>query len=331
MKKTKMYDDQLIVVTGAAGFIGSAVVKQLNDRGLTNLILVDDIGKTEKWKNCVGKKYVELIPVDQLFSWLQGKERQIEAFVHLGASTDTMVTDGSFVLENNTRFSIRLVEYALAHDHRFIYASSAATYGDGSKSFSDDHDLLESLKPLNLYAFSKHTFDLWLKRQGLLDQVVGLKYFNVFGPNENEKGHMASLVYKMVPIILREGVVRLFKSTDPARFGDGEQLRDFIYVKDVARITCEFLESSSNGIFNVGRGEATSWNQLARDLFKALGKEPRIEYIQMPAELVKQYQNYTCADMKKYLKAFSKPSSQYTLEKALADYVQNYLLKDERW
>jgi ADP-L-glycero-D-manno-heptose 6-epimerase len=328
--RTKIYDDQLIVVTGAAGFIGSAVVKQLNDQGLSNLVLVDDIGKTDKWKNLIGKKYVELISIDQLFTWLEGKERLIEAFIHLGACSDTLEKDGSYMLENNLQYSIRLALYALTHGHRFIYASSASSYGDGSLGFSDNHALLDQLRPLNLYAFSKHSFDLWLLRQGALDQVVGMKYFNVFGPNENEKGHMASMVYRMLPSAQNEGVIRLFKSYDP-KLADGEQSRDFLYVKDAARITCQFLENDFRGIINVGRGHATTWNQLAKAVFQAIQKEPHIEYIHMPPELAKQYQNYTCADITKYLKTFGKQPAAFSIESSVTDYIQNYLLKDTRW
>ncbi|MGE0669977.1 MAG: ADP-glyceromanno-heptose 6-epimerase [Parachlamydiales bacterium] len=331
----KMYDDQLIVITGAAGFIGSCCVKYLNEKGFNNLLLVDDIKKTEKWKNLVNKKCVDFISRNELFQWLQGKERDIEAFIHLGACSDTMETDGNYLMENNFRYSVRLAEYALAHGHRFIYASSAATYGDGTKGFIDNHAEIESLKPLNLYGFSKYYFDLWLKQQGLLDQVVGLKYFNVYGPNENHKGRMASMVYKMLPIAQKEGVIKLFKSSEPDRFGDGEQCRDFIYVKDAVRMTCDFLENDLTGIFNIGSGKTTTWNELANALFKALDKPSRIEYVDMPEALLGQYQNYTCADMSKYKEKTglpnAQPSCEFSTEQGVADYVRNYLLKDERW
>jgi len=331
----KMYDDQLIVITGAAGFIGSCCVKYLNEKGFNNLLLVDDIKKTEKWKNLVNKKCVDFISRNELFQWLQGKERDIEAFIHLGACSDTMETDGNYLMENNFRYSVRLAEYALTHGHRFIYASSAATYGDGTKGFIDNHAEIESLKPLNLYGFSKYYFDLWLKQQGLLDQVVGLKYFNVYGPNENHKGRMASMVYKMLPIAQKEGVIKLFKSSEPDRFGDGEQCRDFIYVKDAVRMTCDFLENDLTGIFNIGSGKTTTWNELANALFKALDKPSRIEYVDMPEALLGQYQNYTCADMSKYKEKTglpnAQPSCEFSTEQGVADYVRNYLLKDERW
>lgn len=331
----KVNDDQLIVVTGAAGFIGSCCVRYLNDKGYHNLLLVDDIKKTEKWKNLIGKKCVDFISRDALFSFLEGRERDIEAFIHLGACSDTLESDGNYLMENNFRYTVRLAEYALEHGHRFIYASSAATYGNGERGFQDDHETIELLKPLNLYGFSKYYFDLWAKQQGVLDQIVGLKYFNVFGPNENHKGRMASMVYKMLPIVQNEGIIRLFKSSDPQRFGDGDQCRDFIYVKDAVRMTCEFLENEISGIFNIGTGETTTWNALAKAVFKAVDRLPQIEYIDMPKDLVGQYQNYTCADMDKYKKTHSLPSNpspcHFTVEDGVIDYVRNYLLKDERW
>lgn len=329
--KKKIYDDQLIVITGAAGLIGSAVIRRLNDQGFSNLLLVDDIEQTDKWKNLVRKKFVDFISKEELFSWLEGREREIEAFIHLGACSDTLETNGDYLMENNYRFTVRLADYALEHGHRFIYASSAATYGDGKLGFSDAHDLLDELKPLNLYGYSKHLFDLWAKRQGVLDEIVGLKYFNVFGPNENHKDRMASMVYKMVPLAQREGVLRLFKSSEPNRFADGDQCRDFIYVKDAAAMTCNFLESEASGIFNIGRGEVCTWNQLARAIFKALGLPEQIEYIDMPANMVSQYQNYTCADMSKYREKMGTLAFDYSIEQAVYDYIQNYLLKDERW
>lgn len=328
----KIYDDQLIVITGAAGMIGSGCVRYLNDQGFSNLVLVDDIKKTDKWKNLLGKKYVDFISRHDLFKWLQGKEREIEAFIHLGACSDTLETDGDYIMRNNYQYSIELARYALAGGHRFIYASSAATYGDGTLGFNDDHDELEQLKPLNLYGFSKHSFDLWLKQQQALHQVVGLKYFNVYGPNENHKGRMASMIYKMVPLIQEEGCIRLFKSSDPARFGDGEQCRDFLYVKDASRITCEFLKNEVTGIFNVGSGETTTWNQLANAVFKAMDKPAKIEYVEMPRDLKLQYQNITCARMTKFKEQFGEgPVTRFSIDSGVADYVQNYLLKDQRW
>ncbi len=327
-----------IVVTGAFGMIGSCIVRYLNDQGMDNLLLVDDLDMTDKWKNLLGKKFHDCLGSRELFSFLEGREDEIDAFIHMGACSDTLEKNGAYLMENNYRYSVRLAEYALKYNHRFIYASSAATYGEGRQGFSDDIDQLESLLPLNLYGFSKHLFDLWAKKQGVLDRLVGLKYFNVFGPNENHKGHMASMVYKMVPLVKELGVLTLFRSTAPDLFKDGEQCRDFIYVKDVARLTCEFLSNVEGGLFNIGRGESATWNQLANAVFKAMGISPKIEYIEMPENLKKQYQNFTKAEMtrllqcrEKYNKRVQSPLCQYSLEEAVQEYVTQYLLKDERW
>lgn len=329
---SKQKKDGLIVVTGAAGFIGSCTVKHLNDQGVTNLLLVDDVKKTEKWKNLLNKKCVDFISRHDLFKWLERHGQNVQAFIHLGACSDTLETDGNYLMENNFRYTVRLAEHALKHGQRFIYASSAATYGNGTLGFDDDHGRLEELKPLNLYGFSKYYFDLWAKQQGILDKIVGLKYFNVFGPNENHKGRMASMVYKMVPLVQKDGSIRLFKSSDPEKFADGDQCRDFIYVKDAARMTCIFLYNELCGLFNIGTGMTTTWNALAKAVFKALDKPEKIDYIDMPSDLMGQYQNYTCANMAKYKQMFNTLSPcQYSVEEAVLDYVRNYLLKDERW
>lgn len=327
----KIFDDQWIVVTGGAGFIGSCVVRCLNDKGIKNIIIIDDLGKTEKWKNLVGKEFEDIISKHACFDWLKGRESQIEAFIHLGACSSTVETDASYLLENNTHFSRRLAEYALENDHRFIYASSAATYGDGSLGFSDDEGNLEALRPLNMYGYSKQLFDLWLKNENAFSKVVGLKYFNVFGPNELHKQRMASAITHILPSAQKEGVVRLFKSSEPERFKDGEQKRDFIYVKDAARMTCAFLENDATGIYNIGSGMAGSWNTVAKGVFKAIGRPENIQYIDMPSDLQGKYQNYTCADMSKTQKVLGKAAECVPLEDAVVDYVSNYLAAGKTW
>lgn len=320
-----------IVVTGGAGFIGSCVVKHLNEQGVDNIVIVDNLGSSEKWKNLVGKTYSEILHKDQLFDWLMGREDEIQAFIHLGACSSTVETNANYLMENNYRYSAQLAEYALVNQHRFIYASSAATYGDGNLGFNDNEKELKLHHPLNMYGYSKHMFDLWLQKMGLLDKVVGLKYFNVFGPNENHKGRMASAITHILPLARREGKVRLFKSSEPKLYGDGEQSRDFIYVKDAARMTCAFLENSAGGIFNIGTGQAETWNALAKAVFKAIDIPGEIEYIDMPVDLLGKYQNYTQAQMDKTRSVLGSQADCMKLEDAVIDYVRNYLLLEKRW
>lgn len=328
----QLYDDRWIIVTGGAGFIGSCIVKVLNERGFHNIIIVDELGSTDKWKNLVHKKFDDYLHKDQLMDWLNHPthSEQIEAIIHMGACSSTVETDVDYLMENNYRYSVRLAEYAIKHNIKFIYASSAATYGDGSLGFDDNHDLLEQLKPLNPYGFSKHLFDLWVKRQGLLDQVTGLKFFNVFGPNEHHKGRMASVVYNLLPHVKDQNVIRLFKSNDPHNFKDGDQMRDFVYVKDVANIVVDLLKEDIFGIYNLGSGQANTWNHLAEGMFLALGKEPNIEYRQMPDDLHGKYQNFTEANMEKLKHALKEV--QFTpLHEAISDYVNHYIVPNKTY
>ena len=332
--KIEVDKERVIIITGAAGMIGSCIVRCLNDLGHTNLLLVDNLDIGFKWKNILGKSFIKLIGISEVFDWIESNQNDVEAIIHMGACSDTLEKRGDYLMDNNYHYTIKLAEFALERSVRFIYASSAATYGDGSKGFSDDESQLKDLEPLNLYGFSKHLFDLWALNEGVLDTVVGLKYFNVFGPNEAHKGRMASMIFKMFPIVQEKGVLELFKSSDPA-FSDGGQQRDFIYVKDAARITCDFLSTRGGGIFNVGSGTPTTWNYLADQVFKACGIPTKIHYIPMPEDLVKQYQNYTCAEVGKLASYFNRqakePLCQFSTSEAVFDYVQEYLAKDKRW
>lgn len=323
--------EKWIIVTGAAGFIGSGVLRQLNSEGHTRLLAVDHLGSDERWKNLVGKRFRDIIEPGDLFHWLEENGQDVGAVMHLGACSSTVEKDAAFLLENNYRYSRHLAEWAIETGVRFIYASSAATYGDGSRGFSDDHALLHDLEPLNMYGYSKHLFDLWALDEGILDQMVGLKFFNVFGPNEAHKGRMASALTHLLPQVQKEGKVRLFRSSEPEKFGDGEQSRDFIYVKDAARMACAFLRSEGGGIFNIGAGEASSWNTLATSLFEACGQQPQIEYIPMPEDLLGKYQNYTCADMQKTKLALGMEAGTQPLPQAVKEYVCRYLLPAKRW
>jgi ADP-L-glycero-D-manno-heptose 6-epimerase len=320
-----------VVVTGGAGFIGSCVIRTLNQLGITKIYIVDDLESTDKWKNLIGKQFVEIIAIKNFFSWLKGREEEILAIIHLGACSSTVESDGNFLLENNTNYSIRIAEIALKHEIQMIYASSAATYGDGSHGFSDEHTLLESLKPLNLYGFSKHMFDLWAYRTGALKDLIGLKYFNVFGPNEWHKGRMASAVWHIYPQAKNKGEISLFESNEKDKFNNGEQCRDFIYVKDAARMTCAFLGKPYGGIYNIGRGEPGTWNEVATAVFEALDKPVCIKYVPMPTDLNGKYQNYTCATMEKTKKILGNEANCAPLHETVVDYVKEHLIPERRW
>ncbi len=320
-----------IIVTGGAGFIGSAIIWGLNKLGIDNILIVDHMDESLKWKNLVGLKFMDYMDKDDfLTAILDGKFNQenIHCIFHMGACSSTIERNAGFMFKNNFEYSKHLAVFAIRKGIRFIYASSAATYGDGSQGFSDDHEILEKLKPLNIYGYSKHLFDLWLKRNGLLEKVVGLKYFNVYGPNEYHKGQMCSFVIKAYEQIIQTGEVKLFKSYNP-EYKHGEQKRDFIYIKDAVDMTLFFFQNRKPwGIFNIGTGKAHTWNELVDAVFKALGKQTRIKYIDMPVELRNQYQYFTEADISKLLKSgYNKPVTSF--EDAIMDYVCNYLMSDK--
>lgn len=327
----KSYHNKRIVITGGVGFIGSCLVRHLNDQGIDNIVVVDDLGKESKWRNLTRKKVSDVLHKGELFEWLKGKEASIGTIVHLGACSKTVELDANYLLDNNYRYSQRLAEYAIPNGIRFIYASSAATYGDGSQGFSDDELGMDLLEPLNMYGMSKQLFDQWLRNTGNLNKATGLKFFNVFGPNEYHKGRMASAITHVLPTAQKEGVVRLFQSNEPARFSDGGQQRDFIYVKDVVRIILAFIQNESTGIYNVGSGIPSSWNELSSAVFKAIDKPVNIEYIPMPADLQGKYQNFTCADMSKTRKAIGDAADCRPLEEAVIEYVREYLLTGKIW
>ena len=314
-----------VVVTGAAGFIGRNMVAELNARGVDDLLLVDSLGSDEKWRNLVGLRYDDILDAQQFLARVEADALPgIDAIIHLGACSATTERDAGFLLRNNYQYTRTLCEWSLRHGARFIYASSAATYGDGSKGYDDDPAKLEQLEPLNMYGYSKHMFDLWAQRHGLLDRIVGMKYFNVYGPNEDHKGDMRSVVEKSYGQIKSVGMVKLFKSYKP-EYADGEQLRDFIFVKDAVAMTLYFLENRGvSGIFNCGTGQARSWKALATAVFTAMNIPPRIEFIEMPETLKGKYQNFTQAEMKRMRAAgYSAPFT--SLEEGVRQYVTDYL------
>lgn len=318
----------MIVVTGGAGFIGSAIVWRLNTLGNDNIILVDELGTTDKWKNLVGLKFQEFIHKDDFISAVINDDFDfpLQAIIHMGANSSTTEKDADHLMSNNYLYTQELAKYCLSRNIRLIYASSAATYGDGSLGFVDDESKLETLRPLNMYGYSKQLFDLWAKKNKVLDKIAGLKFFNVYGPNEYHKGDMRSVVHKAFEQVRDIGKVKLFKSLHP-NYKDGEQMRDFVYVKDAVDMTLYFLEHpEKNGIFNVGAGNARTWNDLVTALFNAVGKAVNIEYIDLPENLREKYQYFTEANLSK-IRSAGYSESTITLEDGVSDYVKNYLLK----
>ncbi|MBW2611383.1 MAG: ADP-glyceromanno-heptose 6-epimerase [Deltaproteobacteria bacterium] len=315
----------MYIVTGGAGFIGSAVIWKLNTEGIDDILVVDNLGRSDKWKNLVNRRYTDYVHKSEFQALLSaGKFDGIDAIIHMGACSSTTEKDADFLMENNFHYSTAMAEYSLQNDIRMINASSAATYGDGSKGFSDRLESMQHLKPLNMYGYSKQLFDLWALRTGALKKIASLKFFNVYGPNEFHKDDMCSMVYRGFNQIRETGLLRLFKSYRP-EYENGGQRRDFVYVKDCVEVVWWLLNHpEANGGFNIGTGKDRSWNDLAAALFKAMDKEINIEYIDMPDPLKDRYQYYTRAEMEKLTEAGC-PVSFTSLEAAVTDYVRNYL------
>jgi ADP-L-glycero-D-manno-heptose 6-epimerase len=321
-----------IIVTGAAGFIGSCMVQYLNENGFENLILVDDFGVEEKRVNWESKKFIQIVERYNLFDWLHKNKPQIDCVIHLGARTDTTEFNYAIHEELNVEYSQDIWNYCTAYNVPLIYASSAATYGAGELGYDDDHEVIEKLQPLNPYGVSKNEFDKWaLQQQNQPPYWTGLKFFNIYGPNEYHKGRMASVIWHSFNQIKKDGIVKLFKSHRPD-FKDGEQLRDFVYVKDLVKVIKWMMllmangewSKQKNGIYNLGTGKARSFYDLAASTFRGLDLEPNIVFIDMPEDIRDKYQYFTEANMKK-LQDAGYTDSFYSLEEGIDDYVRNYL------
>jgi ADP-L-glycero-D-manno-heptose 6-epimerase len=320
----------MIIVTGGAGFIGSAFVWRLNQEGIDDIVIVDRLGTTDKWKNLVNLRFVNYIHKDDFHEMIYNDTVRfdVDAIVHMGACSSTTERDADYLWQNNNVYTGLLAEYAIEHGIRFIYASSAATYGDGTQGFSDDHGNINKLKPINMYGYSKQVFDLRVLKHSWENNIAGIKFFNVFGPNEYHKGDMTSVIFKAFHQIKETGKVRLFKSYLP-QYPDGGQLRDFVYVKDCIDVMWWLLQNPAvNGIFNLGTGKARTWNDLINAVFAAMGIKPNIEYIEMPESLRNQYQYFTQAEMDK-LGQSGCPVDFSTLEDSVRDYVVNYLQQND--
>jgi ADP-L-glycero-D-manno-heptose 6-epimerase len=314
------------VVTGGAGFIGSNIVRELNARGEHDILIVDHLGTGEKWKNLVGLQYEEYVDKSELFNLVEGGVLEgVKVVYHLGACSATTELDADYLVDNNYHYTRALCEACLAHNVRFVYASSAATYGDGNLGYSDADERTPLYEPLNMYGYSKHMFDLWALKNQLFDHVAGLKYFNVYGPGEAHKADMRSVIHKSYGQILESGEVKLFKS-HRSDYKDGEQVRDFVYVKDAVKQTLWLGDNPDvSGLFNCGTGIPRTWVDLVSAVFRAIGKEPNIDFIDMPEQLKDKYQYHTQADHTK-LRDAGYESDYYTLEEGVTDYVQNYLM-----
>ncbi len=316
----------MIVLTGAAGFIGSVILGYLNGKGLNDIVIADDFSKREKEDNYKGKKYAEAVDRDDLFRWFDQNARKIDFVLHIGARTDTTEFNMQVFEILNIEYSKQIWNRCTEQQIPLIYASSAATYGLGELGYSDNHEVVEKLKPLNPYGISKNEFDKWvLKQEKQPPFWAGLKFFNVYGPNEYHKGRMASVILHAFYQINETGKVKLFRSHNP-EFKDGEQLRDFVYVKDLADVIGFLMENRpASGLYNLGTGKARTFLDLAKATFNAMDKEPDIKFIDTPEDIRDKYQYFTQADMTKLRKAgYTKPFT--SLEDGVTDYVRNYLL-----
>ena len=314
------------IVTGASGLIGSAAVWALNKAGEHDILAVDHLGTSEKWKNLRALRFTDYMERDTFMEYLlQGDILDgVQGIIHMGACSSTTETDATYLVHNNFEYTKTLAELAAAKGIRFIYASSAATYGDGEQGYKDDESQIEKLRPLNMYGYSKQMFDLWAKKNGLLKEITGVKFTNVYGPNELHKGGMRSMVCRSFEQIRDNGCVNLFKSYHPD-YADGEQKRDFLYVKDAVDMVLFLLERKNlTGLYNIGSGKAETWKQLVAAAFAAMGREVRINYIEMPEHLKGKYQYYTCADMTK-MRAAGYTKEPTSLEDAIRDDIQVYL------
>lgn len=322
----------MLIVTGGAGFLGSAIIWKLNELGREDILVVDNLGESEKWRNLVGRRFVDYMHKAEFLRLVEAGENSFgaTAVIHMGACSSTTQRDADYLYANNTHYSLELCRFCLENSIRFINASSAATYGDGSQGFEDDPAGLKGLRPMNMYGYSKHLFDLAAARHGWLDSIASLKFFNVFGPNEYHKADMMSVVCKAFGQIKAEGNVRLFTSHRPD-YADGGQLRDFVYVKDCADVVAWLLENpEANGVFNVGSGKARSFKDLAGAVFTALGLESRVEYMDMPEAIRDTYQYFTEAPMGRLRAAgYGKPFT--SLEDGVRDYVAGYLAEKDRY
>lgn len=316
-----------VIVTGGAGFIGSCIVRTLNDMGIEDITIVDHICETDKWMNMRNKKYTEYINRDEFLKKLPEYAGKVTHIIHMGACSATTERNFDFLYKNNYEYTKTLWKFCTENQISFIYASSAATYGDGKEGF-DDKEVIKRLRPLNGYGYSKQLFDLWAEKQTIAPkQHVGFKFFNVYGPNEYFKGSMASVIFHSFNKINETGEMGLFKSYKEG-YEDGGQLRDFVYVKDICKVVKFMIEHEEvSGLFNLGTGQARSFYDLAASTFKAMGLEPNIKYIEMPESLRAKYQYYTQANMEK-LRSVGYTDDFYSLEDGAKDYVQNYLMKN---